>query len=284
MSITSALMNFRPWSAAPERGKGGTSMARFTDKVAIITGASTGLGPVLAKMMAAEGAKLVLAARRVELVEEAAAEIGDVAVSVRADVTNESDVVAMVEAAMSRWRKVDIMMNNAAGPGTDQYIWEQTLENWNATIAIDLTAAMLCSREVLRRSMIERKSGVIVNFSSVAGWRGMPRKSHYCSAKAGLRALTKVIALEVASYGIRCNCVVPGQIDTELFRNWLKRMAQEEGISYERKRAQIVASVPLKTSSTTEDVANVALFLASDAARTITGQSINVDAGEYMVG
>ena len=259
-------------------------MARFTDKVAIITGASTGLGPVMAKMMAAEGAKLVLAARRRELVDKTAAEIGEAAVAVHADVTKEADVIALVDAAITHWGKVDILMNNAAAPGTDKYIWEQTLENWNATVAIDLTAAMLCSREVLRRSMIERKSGVIINFSSVAGWRGMPRKSHYCSAKAGLRTLTKVIALETAVYGVRCNCVVPGQIDTELMRNWLKRMAGEEGISYDEKRAQMVASVPLKMSSRPEDVANLALFLASDAARTITGQSINVDAGEYMVG
>ena len=259
-------------------------MARFTDKVVIITGASTGLGPVMAKMMAAEGAKLVLAARRRELVDKAAAEIGAAAVAVHADVTKEADVIAMVDVAMTRWGKVDIMMNNAAAPGTDKYVWEQTLENWNATIAIDLTAAMLCSREVLRRSMLERKTGVIINFSSGAGWKGMPRKSHYCSAKAGLRALTKVIALETAPYGIRCNCVVPGAIDTELMRNWMKRVAAEEGISYEDKKAQMVASVPLKTSSTTEDVANLALFLVSDAARTITGQSINIDAGEYMVG
>src|SRR5262245_57840116 len=116
-------------------------MARFTDKVAIVTGASTGLGPVIAKMLAAEGAIVVLAARRKELVDKAAAEIGDAAVAIRADVTQEADVAAMVDAAMSRWGKVDIMMSNAAVPGTDKWIWEQTLENWNATVATDMTAA-----------------------------------------------------------------------------------------------------------------------------------------------
>src|SRR5262245_54018812 len=102
-------------------------MARFTDKVAIITGASTGLGPIMAKMMAAEGAKVVMAARRVELVEAHAKEIGDAAVAIKADVTQEADVAAMVDVAMNRWGKVDIMMNNAAVPGIDKYIWEQTL-------------------------------------------------------------------------------------------------------------------------------------------------------------
>jgi NAD(P)-dependent dehydrogenase (short-subunit alcohol dehydrogenase family) len=260
-------------------------MARFTGKVAIVTGASTGLGPIMSKMLADEGAKVVLAARRTELVEAAAKEIGDSAIALRADVTREEDVAAMVDAAMQRWGQVDIMMNNAAAPGQDKYIWEQTLENWNATFAIDVTAAMLCSREVLRRSMMERKTGSIINFSSVAGWNGMPRKSHYSAAKASLRVLTKVIATEVGPYGIRCNCVVPGQIETELMKNWFARTAKEEGITVEQKREAILSGVALKgVISTPEDVANLALFLASDGARTITGQSINVDAGGVMVG
>jgi NAD(P)-dependent dehydrogenase (short-subunit alcohol dehydrogenase family) len=260
-------------------------MARFTGKVAIVTGASTGLGPVMSKMLADEGAKVLMAARRAELVEAAAAQIGDSAIAMRADVTREEDVAAMVDAAMQRWGQVDIMMNNAAGPGQDKYIWEQTLENWNATFAIDVTAAMLCSREVLRRSMMERKSGVIINFSSAAGWNGLPRKSHYSAAKASLRVLTKVIAMETGPYGIRCNCVVPGQIETELLKNWFARTAKEEGITVEQKREAILSGVALKgVISTPEDVANLALFLASDAARTITGQSINVDAGGVMVG
>ncbi|HTH27882.1 MAG TPA: SDR family oxidoreductase [Sphingobium sp.] len=260
-------------------------MARFDGKVAIVTGASTGLGPVMARMLAAEGARVVMAARRIELVEAAAAEIGDAAIALRADVTIEADVAAMVDAAMTRWGQVDILMNNAAGPGKDLYIWEQTLENWNDTFAIDVTAAMLCSREVIRRSMMERKSGAIINFSSTAGWNGLPRKSHYSAAKGALRILTKVIATEVGPYGIRCNCLVPGQIETDLLKNWFERTAKEEGITVAQKREAVLSGVALKgVISTPEDVANMALFLASDAARTITGQSINVDAGGVMVG
>ena len=255
---------------------------RFTGKVAIITGASTGLGPVMARMIADEGGKVLLAARRLELVEAEAAKIGAAALAVQADVTDEGDVAAMVAAAMERWGQVDILMNNAAIPGTDKFIWEQTVENFLGTYKVDCMAAMLCSREVLNASMLARKSGVIINFSSGAGTDGMARKSHYSAAKGALRILTKTIAREVGEYGIRCNCVVPGAIETDLMLGYIARIAAEQGVSEAAIRAQIQAPLPLKTFSTPQDVANLALFLASDAARTITGQSINVDGGLIM--
>ena len=257
-------------------------MSRFAGKVAIVTGASTGLGPIMAKMIVAEGGKVIMAARRLELVAAAAAELGDAAVAVRADVTDEGDVAAMVDAAMSRWGQVDVMLNNAAVPGTDKFIWEQTIDNFMDTYKVDCMAAMLCSREVLNRSMLARKSGVIINFSSGAGWDGMVRKSHYSAAKGALRILTKVIAKEVGEFGIRCNCVVPGAIATDLMINYMERIAGEQGKTVEEIAAAIQSPLPLKTFSTPEDVANLALFLASDQARTITGQSINVDGGLVM--
>ena len=260
------------------------SEGRLAGKTAIITGASTGLGPVMAKLFTDQGAKVLLTARREELVRDAAAACGGNAVAMRADVTKEDDVAAMVERAMTEFGQVDIMCNNAAAPGTDRYIWEQTLENWNDTIAIDVTAAMLCTREVLNRSMLERRSGVILNFSSTAAFAGMPRKTHYVTAKASLRAFTKAVALEVGPYGIRCNCIVPGSIDTDLWQNWVRRTAAEQGVEYEEHRAKLLSGVALRDISSTTDVANMALFLASDESRTVTGQSIVVDAGGHMLG
>jgi NAD(P)-dependent dehydrogenase (short-subunit alcohol dehydrogenase family) len=202
----------------------------------------------------------------------------------RADLTDENDVAAMVARAVDEFGHVDILCNNAAAPGQDRWIWEQTLDNWNATFAIDVTAAMLCTREVLNRSMLQRRSGAILNFSSTVSYSGMVRKTHYVTAKASLRAFTKAVALEVGPHGIRCNCIVPGAIDTELWRNWLQRTATEQGVDVDTVRAKQLKGVALRDISSPDDVANLALFLASDDSRTITGQSIPVDAGGYMQG
>lgn len=262
-------------------------MGRLEDKVVIITGAADGLGRVMAGMFADEGALLTLAGRRTAMLETAAAELrqdGHRAIAVTADVTDEAAVVAMVAATVEEYGRVDVMCNNAAQPGKDLHIWEQTLENWNATIAVDVTAAMLCSREVLKQSMLERRSGSIVSFSSTAGLEGIPRKSHYCTAKAGLRTLTKVVAKEVGPYGIRVNCLVPGGIQTELLANYWRRLAGEQGVPWEEIRDKGAASTALKKVAVPEEIAAAALFLASDESSAVTGQSLTVDCGANMPG
>jgi NAD(P)-dependent dehydrogenase (short-subunit alcohol dehydrogenase family) len=257
---------------------------RLSGKVAIITGASAGLGAVMAKRFAAEGAKVLVAARRTQLVQQVAADCGPDAVAMGVDVTVEDEVVAMVARAVDEFGKVDIMCNNAAVPGKDVWVWEQTLENWNATIDVDVTAAMLCTREVLKQTMLQRQCGAIINFSSTASFRGVTRKTHYVTAKAALRAFTQTVAREVGPHGIRCNCIVPGGIDTELWQQWVQRTAAEKGIDFADHRTKLLAGTALQDISSPEDVANLALFLASDESRTITGQSIIVDAGGVMLG
>ena len=262
-------------------------MGRLDGKVAIITGAGDGVGRVMAQLFAGEGARLTLAARRRDKLEETASLVGgsaDDVMVVPTDITSEDQVRTMVEATVGSYGRVDVLMNNAAQPGRDLYIWEQTLENWNATLAVDTTGAMLCMREVIRQSMLERRSGSIVNFSSTAGWTGMARKTHYTTAKAALRTLTKSVALEVGPYGIRVNCLVPGGIRTELWENWVKRTAAEQGLPWEELAERNARGSALRRVSTPEEIARVGLFLASDESSAVTGQSITADAGTYLAG
>ena len=262
-------------------------MGRVDDKVVIITGAGEGLGRVMAQLFAREGAQVVLAARRPEPLEETRALVeaaGRDALVVPTDVTDEDAVVRMVEATVSAFGRVDVMLNNASQPGTDLHVWEQTLDNWNRCIAAVVTGPMLCTREVLKQSMLDRRSGSIVNFSSTASINGHPRKSHYAVAKSGLRLLTKTTAWEVGPYGIRCNCVVPGGIATDLLFNYWDRIAKERGVSADVIREESTAGAALRKVALPEETAQAALFLASDEARTITGQAIAVDAGYVMIG
>ena len=225
------------------------SEGRLAGKVAVITGASTGLGPDMAALFVREGAQVLLAARSRGARPAGGRSRRATAIAMRADVTEEADVVAMIERAVDAFGHVDIMCNNTAAPGQDVDIWEQTLENWNATIAIDVTAAMLCTREVLAQSMLERRSGVILNFSSTAAFSGMPARRTTSPPRPPSRAFTKSVANEVGPYGIRCNCLVPGSIDTELWRNWVRRSADERGVDYETQRAQALRGTsPTATS------------------------------------
>ncbi len=260
---------------------------RVQDKVVIITGAGEGLGRTMAQLFSREGATVALAARRPDPLAETARLVeteGGRALVVPTDVTDEAAVEHLVSITIEHFGCVDVLLNNASQPGRDLHVWEQTLENWNDTIAADVTGPMLCTREVLRQSMIERQRGSIVNFSSTASLDGIPRKSHYAVAKSGLRLLTKVTAREVGQYGIRVNCVVPGGIQTDLLFRYWERIAAERDTTVEAVREQSERGTALRKVALPEETAAAALFLASDDASAITGQSLIVDAGVHMYG
>lgn len=259
-------------------------MGRMQDKVVLITGGGEGIGKAMAKLFSAEGARLVLAGRRREPLEATAGELSGPSLVVTCDVTREEEVVAMVEAAVEKFGQVDVLLNNAAQPGKDHYLWEQSLENWNNNIAVNVTGPMLCTREVLRQSMIERRKGAIVNFSSYVSWQGKVRKSHYCVSKAGLRLLTKVTAKECGEHGIRANCIVLGPTLTDLLVRYMDRIAGERGVDPETIAQDYRKESALGKINTPEEVAEAVLFLASDASAGMTGQSISVDAGSFMAG
>jgi NAD(P)-dependent dehydrogenase (short-subunit alcohol dehydrogenase family) len=257
---------------------------RLLRKTVIITGAGEGIGRAMARLFAGEGAHIVLAGRRREPLELTAAELATETLVVPTDVTNQKNVIDMVQQSVHRFGAVDVLVNNAAQPGKDHFLWEQTLENWQNTLAINLTGPMLCIREVLRQCMLERRCGSIINFSSYVSWQGKIRKSHYCVSKAAVRTLTKVAALEAGRHGIRVNCLVPGATSTDLLVRYMARIAGERGVNPENIAEEYKANAALGIISTPEQVAQAALFLACDDSGAMTGQSLSVDAGSFLVG
>jgi 3-oxoacyl-[acyl-carrier protein] reductase len=233
----------------------------------------------MARLFSAEGAVLALVGRRSAPLEETAGLLDGEALVLPTDVTDERSVVEMVRRTVEQFGRIDVLLNNAARPGVDQPIWERSLDNWNATLAIDLTAAMLCTREAIAQSMLERRSGSIVNFSSTAGLRGAPLKSSYCVAKGALRILTSVAAQDAGPYGIRVNCVIPGMTATDLLLDSFASAAGARGVTMEEIRQEAETMHALRRIATPEETAYTALFFGSDESSAITGQSLIVDAG-----
>lgn len=255
---------------------------RFESKVAIVTGAGTGIGRDLAIGFAREGARVCVAARRRALLEETAALAeragGERPLVVPMDLTVESDVDSLADTVAERFGRIDYMINNAAYAGEDRYIHEQTLDNWNRVIATNLTSQFLVARACLRH-MIPRRSGVILTFSSTAALGPFERKSHYTASKLGIFGFTRTLALEVGRYGIRANTVVPGAVRTELLEAYWDRIARERGIDASEVARETGRGAALRRVVESGEVTRTVMFLCSDDASAITGQEIRVCAG-----
>jgi NAD(P)-dependent dehydrogenase (short-subunit alcohol dehydrogenase family) len=173
------------------------------------------------------------------------------------------------------------MINNAAYPGTDLYVHEQTLENWNRVIATNLTSQFLVARACLRH-MIPRRSGVILTFSSTAALGAYERKSHYTASKLGIFGFTRTLAMEVGRHGIRANTVVPGAVRTELLETYWERIAAERELSVDEVAREMGRGAALGRVVEPSEVTATVMFLCSDEASGITGQEIRVCAGAAM--
>ena len=251
-------------------------------KTAIVTGGGRGIGRAIARRFAAEGAAVLVAARTARELEAVAKEIeagGGRAAWLTADLTREADCERVVAAAREKLGGVHILVNNAGNYGPVKPVEEITPPEWDAVIAVHLRAAYLLTRLVLPE-MYARGSGVILNISSLSAKAAFAWGSPYAAAKAGLLGLTRVVAAEAARKGVRVNALCPGPVaETKMSKDLGRVLAERLGVSPEQQLAQFVDGILQGRPQTADEIAAAALFLASDQASAITGQSLNVDGG-----
>lgn len=253
----------------------GTVRHDFTGQTVIVTGAARGIGRGVALAFAAAGATVAVCGRTVPPLAAVAAEIADAggkAFAVGADVSAAGDVETLMRTVIERCGRVDVLVNNA-GVFLTSPVVSMSEQDWDVTIDIDLKGVFLCCRAAARR-MIEQRSGAIVNVTSIAQVRGgTPGHAHYGAAKAGVGAFAKTLAKEVGAFGITVNCVAPGLIeDTEMGR------ASRELVGH-----AYLGTIPLGRLGRVQDVVGAVLFLASQDARYITGETLNVNGGSHMM-
>ncbi len=248
-----------------------TTMIDLSGRVALVTGASRGIGAAIARRLAAQGARVVAAARadNARPVAEDITRTGGQAEAITLDVTDSSAAETAVAGVLERHSRIDILVNNA-GIARDQLLLRMKRDDWDAVLTTNLTAAFALTQAALK-SMIRQRQGRIISISSVVGQSGNAGQANYAASKAGLIGFTKAVALEVASRGITVNVVAPGLIATDMM----------QAIA-EKAREQWEARIPLRRLGTADDVAAAVCFLASDEASYITGQVLAVNGGMYM--
>jgi 3-oxoacyl-[acyl-carrier protein] reductase len=242
------------------------------DKVAIVTGASRGIGRSIALALAGEGARIVAVDLGLPETEALVAEIkaaGGEALAVQGNVTVAADTERMIEAAVEKFGRVDILVNNA-GITRDALLLRMKDEDWDAVLTVNLKGAFLCSRAAAK-VMAKQRSGRIINIASVVGQMGNAGQANYCASKAGLIGLTKSNARELAKRNVTVNAVAPGFIATAM-----------TDVLPEKVKEELLAQIPLERLGSADDIANAVLFLAAERSGYITGQVIAVNGGMYM--
>jgi 3-oxoacyl-[acyl-carrier protein] reductase len=248
----------------------GGNEAVFKNRVAIVTGGGQGIGKGIASIFAESGASVVISDKIAETVQTTARELceqgGNVLATVT-DVRDEGQVIDMVKTAMKAFGRIDILVNNAAGNFKTSFL-DLSKKGWDAVVRATLKSVFLCC-SAASKIMVRQKSGNIINVSSMDAFRASSSAVPYGASKAGVISLTKTMALELAPYNIRVNSIAPGHIDTPGTSQWRTPNSKE----------QLISNIPLGRVGQPEDVATVALFLASDASAYITGETILVDGG-----
>jgi NAD(P)-dependent dehydrogenase (short-subunit alcohol dehydrogenase family) len=250
-------------------------VTRLAGKTALITGGGTGIGRACAALFAREGAKVAVAGRRAEPLAAVAAELsgaGDQAFAVVCDVTQSAEVERAVQSVVARFGRLDVVVNNA-GAVLAATAEETSEADWDRLLGVNLKGTFLVSRAVLPE-LRKAGGGVIINIGSVLGLVGMKQRAAYAAAKGGVTLLTKAMALDHAHEGIRINCICPSLVETELIRELFSVVPDPEA-----HRRQRIAQIPLGRLGRPEDVAQLALFLASEESSWLTGAALPLDGG-----
>ena len=255
-------------------------MRRLEGRVAIVTGAAAGIGAAIARAFVSEGARVVVADRDLAAATLTAAAFGDAAFAFDVDVTQEALVQALAQAARSHFGRIDILVNNA-GIMRKAFVKDMTEALWDAVVDVNLKATFLCSKAVLP-AMIEARRGRIINIASIAAKVGEPTASAYSAAKWGVLGFTRSLALEVAQHDILVNAICPGPIPTALGEQGWRDGAEVQGVPLDAVMARVHSRSPLGRLGTTEQVAKMAVFVASDDCDFTTGAAFNVDGGIVM--
>jgi 3-oxoacyl-[acyl-carrier protein] reductase len=245
-------------------------MFNLSGKTAIVTGASGGIGSAIACALARQGASVVLSGTRLDALNATAASIGARSSVVPANLAESGEAEALIKAAEKQVGAIDILVHNA-GITRDGLVMRMSDEDWSRVLEVNLSAGFRLVRAALR-GMMKKRSGRIIGISSVVAATGNPGQVNYAASKAGMIGMMKSLAREVATRGITANCIAPGFIQTDM----------TETLGEERRKA-ILASVPAGRLGTADDVASCAVFLASDEAAYITGQTLHVNGGMAMI-
>jgi NAD(P)-dependent dehydrogenase (short-subunit alcohol dehydrogenase family) len=254
---------------------------KLDGKVAIITGGGYGIGRAIALRFSEEGARVAVAGRSKESLEEVAGEIqkrGGRALSIVADVSDESAVEGMIAATLEEFGHLDILVNNAGIAGPTAPVTKVSREDWDHTLAVNLTGAFLCAKHALPR-IIERGGGRIINITSVAGLKAYPLRSPYAASKWAMIGLTKTLAEEAGRSNITVNAIAPGPVRGPRINRVIESRAAEMGRSFEDVERDYVEPTALKRMVEEADIAAMAVFLASEEGANLTGETINISSG-----